>query len=538
MTPPDEPDVLIIGAGPSGGMAAKHLVANGFSVVCLEQGEWHSSDQFLSGKPEGELAGRQRWHWSPNHRLIEADYPIDETQSDAGVAMFNGVGGSTVLWGANWHRMTPSDFAVRSLDGVAADWPLSYEDLVPHYEEAELDMGVSGHDGDPAYPPGHRFPLPAFPIGKVGQTLAAGMNKLGWHWWPGSNGMPSRSHRHLAACARIGVCTQGCPEGAKAVADKAYWVDAIAAGAILKTGARVREITIDKAGRATGAVFIDRSGAEYHQRAKTVLLCANGIGSARLLLLSQSGRFPNGLANTSGLVGRNLMLHPVAAVIGTFEDDLESWVGPGGMSIYSMQFYETDASRGFVRGAKWALMPSGGPLSIHSGLAGASLERGWGANAHRKMRRLGHNAVWSIVGEDLPNPENRVVLDSETTDSDGVPGVRVLYRLGDNERKLRAWHMERAVESMRAAGAFETLKVPVLPFSGGHLLGTARMGTDPETSVTDPFGRTHDVPNLHILDGSLFVTSGGVNPTATICALASRCVQHLIANRRDERIAA
>jgi choline dehydrogenase-like flavoprotein len=217
---------------------------------------------------------------------------------------------------------------------------------------------------------------------------------------------------------------------------------------------------------------------------------------------------------------------------------LETWVGPGGMSIYSMQFYETDAARGFVRGAKWALMPSVGPLSIHSGLAGASLDRGWGARGHAKMRRLGHNAVWSIVGEDLPEEANRVTLSSDLTDSDGLPGVSIAYRAGENARRLRAWHMERAAESMVAAGAQETLKVPVLTNSGGHLLGTARMGHDPERSVTDPFGQCHDVPNLHIYDGSLFVTSGGVNPTATICALASRCAQHLIETRRDFRVAA
>ncbi|KGF70717.1 glucose dehydrogenase [Hoeflea sp. BAL378] len=531
-------DVLIVGAGPSGGIAAKHLAEAGFSVVCLEQGEWTSPDQFHGDKPEGELMDRQRWHWSPNHRLIEADYPLDESGSDVGVAMYNGVGGSTVLWGANWHRLAPSDFRVRSLDGVAEDWPLSYEDLLPFYEETEAAMGVSGHDGDPAYPAPMRYPNPAFPIGIAGQHLARGMNKLGWHWWPGSNGMPSRPHRHLASCVRLGVCSKGCPEGAKAEAGRVFWSDAMAAGARLVTGARVREILIDGNGLATGAVYIDRSGVEHVQKAKVVILCANGIGTARLLLLSRSGRFANGLANSTGLVGRNLMLHPVSAVVGTFPDSIESWVGPGGMSIYSMQFYETDASRGFVRGAKWALMPSGGPLSIHSGLAGAPLERGWGAAMHRKMRRLGRNAVWSIVGEDLPNPENRVLLDTEMTDSDGVPGVKIQYRIGENEKRLKAWHMDRAAESMLAAGALETLKVAVTPHSGGHLLGTARMGDDPARAVTDAYGRTHDVPNLHIYDGSLFVTSGGVNPTATICALAARCVQHLIANRRNEKVAA
>jgi len=399
-------------------------------------------------------------------------------------------------------------------------------------------MGVSGLSGDPAYPSPHRHPLPPFPLGKAGRKMAEGMNRLGWHWWPGSNGIPSRAHGHLAACSRLGVCSKGCPEGAKAVADKVYWLDATTKGLRLLTGARVREITTDKAGLATGAIWIDRSGEEHHQRARIVILCANGIGTARLLLLSKSVRFPDGLANRSGLVGRNLMLHPIAVAVGVFEEQLESWIGPGGISIYSMQFYESDISRGFLRGAKWSLSTGGGPLSIHPGLGRASLERGWGEAAHRKMHRLGRSLSWAISGEDLPHPDNRITLHDTLTDSDKVPAVKVHFRIGENEKRLRAWHLDRACKSLEAAGAVETIRIPILPFSGGHMLGTARMGRDPAKSVTDPWGRTHDVPNLYILDGSLFVTSGGVNPTATICALASRGVCQLIANRRSQPVPA
>jgi choline dehydrogenase-like flavoprotein len=530
--------VLIVGAGPAGGMAAKHFLAAGYAVTCLEQGEWHDPSVYPGDRPENELLARQRWHWSPNRRQTEADYPINDSQSDVGVAMFNGVGGSTVLWGAHWHRLAPSDFAVRTLDGIADDWPLTYGELVPFYEEADADMAASGADGDPAWPPPHRFPLPAFPLGKAGHKLVQGMNRLGWHWWPGSNAIASRAYRHFAACARLGVCTKGCPEGAKAVADRAFWFDAVDAGARLVTGARVKEVALDEAGLATGAHWIDRSGDEHFEHADIVVLCANGIGTARILLMSRSDRFPDGLANSSGLVGRNLMMHPHSVAVGVFDDQLENWVGPGGLSAYSMQFYESDPARGFVRGAKWSASVGGGPLQIHPGLTGAPLERGWGATAHRKMLdRLGKSASWAIVGEDLPNPENRIELTDEVTDSDGLPGVKVSYRLGENDLRLREWHLDRAVEALEAAGAHQTIRIPVMPFSGGHMLGTARMGHDPAKSVTNPFGRTHDVGNLYIFDGSLFVTAGGVNPTATICALASRGAQHLIAQygTGDER---
>jgi choline dehydrogenase-like flavoprotein len=428
---------------------------------------------------------------------------------------------------------------VKSLDGVAEDWPFGYDDLAPFYEEAEADMAVSGLDGDPAYPAPHRYKLPPLPIGKAGEKMAAAMNRLGWHWWPGSNAIPSRPYRHLAACARLGVCMSGCPEGAKAVADKAFWIDAVAAGARLITGARVREIEISAGGLATGVVYIDRLGEARRQKAKQVILCANGVGSARLLLLSQSKRFPNGLANSSGLVGRNLMMHPLTLVIGTFDESLDSWVGPAGQPIYSMEFYETDKARGFVRGAKWNLLPNGGPLANHPGLAGAPLDFGWGANLHRAMRRgLGRSIMWAINGEELPLHENRVMLDTEMTDSDGIPSVKIVYRLDPNGVALRKWHAGKAAESLRAAGANGVTEIPFLPESGAHLLGTARMGRDPETSVCDQWGATHDVPNLHVYDGSLFVTSSGVNPTATICAVASRCVQHLIRMRHDQKVAA
>jgi choline dehydrogenase-like flavoprotein len=535
----DGVDVVIVGAGPSGGVAAKHLTAAGFSVVCLEQGEWPDPGSFVADRPEGELVGLQRWHYNPNVRLMESDYPINVSESDIYPAMFNGVGGSTAVWGAAWHRFKPSDFTVRSLDGVADDWPIRYEDLVPFYEEAEADMGVSGMDGDPGYPDGMRYPMPPLPIGKAGTKMATAMNALGWHWWPGSNAIASRPYRHLAACVRMGVCMRGCPEGAKSVADKAYWIDAVAAGARLITGARVKEVLIDAADLATGVVYVDRMGTEHRQSGNHVILCANGIGTARLLLLSKSARFPNGLANSSGLVGRNLMMHPLSLVIGTFDEPLDSWEGPAGQPIYSTQFYETDKSRGFVRGAKWNLLPGGGPLANHLGLLGAPLEIGWGANLHRIMRgTLGHTAMWAITSEDLPNPENRVELDPELTDSDDIPSVKVIFRFDANSIAMRQWHVARASESMRAAGARDIVEMPLLADSGAHLLGTARMGIDPATSVTNPWGTTHDVPNLHIYDGSLFVTSAGVNPTATICALASRCVQHLIATRRDQRVSA
>jgi choline dehydrogenase-like flavoprotein len=433
----------------------------------------------------------------------------------------------------------PSDFCVRTLDGVADDWPFSYEKLEPFYDQMDIDMGVSGLGGDPAYPPGKAPPLPPLPIGMIGMKAAAGMNKLGWHWWPAPNAIPSRPYGGRNQCVRRGTCLTGCPERAKASTDHTHWPDALQRGATLITGARVREITVNDQGLATGAIYIDRSGRERRQAAQVVILCANGVGTPRLLLLSKSARFPDGLANSSGLVGRNLMMHPYAAVTGSFDEPLESWLGPAGQTIQSMHWYETDAARGFVRGAKWQVMPSGGPLGMRAAYGGKPLEEAWGPNLHRSTKKVfGRSFEWGIIAEDLPEVSNQVVLDPSLTDSDGIPAPKIVYRNSENTHRMIAFHLARAREAMAAAGAASMTTTPLMRDCGWHLMGTARMGTDPQRSVVDEWGQAHDVPNLFIYDGSVFVTSSGFNPTGTICAVALRAVQHLIANRRDQRAAA
>jgi choline dehydrogenase-like flavoprotein len=255
------------------------------------------------------------------------------------------------------------------------------------------------------------------------------------------------------------------------------------------------------------------------------------------LLLSTSSRFPDGLANSSGLVGRRLMMHPYGQVVGIFEEELDSWWGPWGQRVYSLEFYETDARRGFVRGAKWAAMPTGGPM-IAMAECGVNVgDDVWGENLHKHMRKwFGHSVFWGIIAEDLPEESNRVTLDAELTDSDGIPAPKIQYRISENSHRILDFHLARAREAMEAAGALETVSSLVAD-TGWHLLGTARMGTDPRTSVVDAWGRAHDVPNLCLIDGSIFTTGAGLNPTATICALALRNVEKIIADRRNMKTA-
>jgi choline dehydrogenase-like flavoprotein len=203
-----------------------------------------------------------------------------------------------------------------------------------------------------------------------------------------------------------------------------------------------------------------------------------------------------------------------------------------------LEFYETDASRGFMRGAKWGLQPTGGPLSQTRAYPWGTENAIWGANFHRELRkRLGHSAMWGIIAEDLPEETNRVVLDPVLKDADGICAPKLIYRMSENSRRLLEFHLARAKESLEAAGAYEVLIAPLIRETGWHILGTCKMGRDPATSVVDPWGRCHDVPNLFIFDGSIWPTSSGMNPTATIAAMSLWCAEHLVEARRNQKVA-
>jgi choline dehydrogenase-like flavoprotein len=529
-------DALIIGAGPTGAVAAKRLAEAGMRVVVLEQGDWPDYARARADHADFELTAGRDWSANPNRRRAPADYPISDVDSDIAAVMYNAVGGSTVLFAAHWQRNMPSDFRVHTLDGVADDWPLTYEDLEPYYEEVENDFGISGLAGDPAFPPGMGPPLPPAPLAPMGRRVARAHNQLGWHWWPAPNAIATRPYKALRPCTQRATCMWGCVEGAKGSVDRTHWPQNLALGVQLHTGARVRRLEVNGRGLVTGAVYVDRTGVEHFQQADVTILGANGIGTPRLLLLSASGRYPNGLANSTGLVGRRLMMHPFGTVVGLFDEDLQSTRGVWGQHLHSLQFYETDTARGFVRGAKWGLQPTGGPVSMTRSYPWGDNPI-WGQGFHQSIRkRLGRSAMWGIIAEDLPDETNRVVLDPELKDSDGIPAPKIIYRMSENSYRLLRYHQERARESLLAAGAYETIVAPLIRETGWHLLGTAKMGVDPASSVVDAWGRSHDIPNLFIFDGSIWPTSSGMNPTATIAALALRCSDQLVRSRSNQEV--
>jgi len=520
-------DVLIIGAGAGGGVAASRLIEGGISVTCLEQGDWPDRSTFPTGHEGVELAAMKQWSQDPNVRRAPSDYPIEEVHSDLALWNYNAVGGSTVIFGGMWGRLRPADFATGSTEGVGDDWPLSYDELRPFYDRVDRQVGVSGLAGNPAFPDVEP-PLPPLPIGQSGLRVARAHQRLGWHWWPDTNAILSEDRGDRHACVQYGTCMQGCPVGAKASTDLTHWPGFVATGGRLITGARVRRLLFDERGLAAGAEWLDGEGREHVQTADVVVLAAGGVGTPRLLLNSAHGGAPDGAANSSGLVGRRLMLHPLVMTQGLFHDPMKSWQGQYGSLIQSYEFYDGDAGRGFARGVKWSLHTTGGPLA--AALPGPGMGS-WGDAHHPTVAaQLGRGAIWAAFCEDLPEEHNRVELSPDMCDSSGIPAPAIHYRVSDNSKAMMEWHGLRQQESLKEAGAYAavSMHIPV----AAHLMGTARMGDDPETSVVDRWGVAHDVPNLVVADASVFVTSGGVNPASTVCALALRAAERLVETRQ------
>ena len=531
-------DIVIIGAGASGAAAAWRLAREGLSVACLERGGWVDYDDVPSRSTDWELALQTTHHPNPNIRANAWDYVVDDVDAAIKPMMYNAVGGSTLHWGAHFPRFRPSDFRVRSLDGVAEDWPISYWDLAAYYEENDRIMGVAGIHGDPGNPARALRQMPPLPIGRGAERMARAFDELGWHWWVSDAAINSEDFGDgRGTCNNCGPCDLGCPLRARSSTDVTYWPLALKAGAELITEARVIEVETDAQGRATGVVFLDREGQTQRLGASVVILAANGVGTARLMLLSRSKAHPNGLGNENDLVGRHLMHHPTGMVTGVFDEPIDGFKGPFATSILCQEFYETREAHDFVRGFQMQLVRSDAPLGT---AVGVYLPRvPWGADHHRRFLDVfGRTASLTVTTEDLPNPDNRVTLSEALTDSDGLPAPKMTYRVDENTRAMIRFGIERATEAFEAAGAVETLPQNLLGGAGFHLLGTARMGDDPETSVVDAKCRVHSAPNVLVIDGSVFVTAAALNPTPTIQANALRAADALLRDRDKVEVAA
>lgn len=519
-----EADVVVIGAGPAGAAATWRLATQGLSVICLDRGDWLDPAALGFGTAGYDARRAGPFHENPNIRAGAADDPVDDADSPIKISIGNAVGGGSLWWAAHIPRYRPEDFRVRTLDGVAEDWPISYADLEPYYALNERMMGLAAVRADPAGPVRMGTSLPMPTIGPAGRKMAAAFDRLGWHWWPVD--LAVGPGEDMPRCNHPGPCEPGCPARLRAGVDRTYLRPAIDAGALVLPNFRVTRLEHGSDGAVSAAVCATEAGTQL-VRARRFIMAANGLGTPRLLLLSASGRHQHGLANRSGLVGRNLMLHPHARVDALFGERLDTWAPGQKAGIVCLEFLATRARNGFPRGFKMQLSPCPTPAALAAaGSVGVPLP--WGAAHHRAMAaRFDHVAGLTICAEDLPDPANRVTLSETMADRDGMPAAKMTYRVSQASRANLDFAIARAEEVFREAGALATAADRLKQQAGFHLVGTARMGSDPETSVVDRWGRCHDVPNLFIADASVFVTGSAMNPTATAQAFALRCADRM-----------
>jgi choline dehydrogenase-like flavoprotein len=534
---PDPVDVVIVGTGATGGTAAKVLSERGLKVVGLERGPWLKPEDF-SGD---EVKYVNRNFLVPDPLLNPRTYRRDESET-AELAAFSllpqMVGGGTVHWAGWFPRPMPSDFIQRSLHGDVpgaglADWPYRYEELEPFLTKVEWAFGCAGLDGaDKNCPPRSRpYPTPPLPPTRFGETFYRACERLGINAHPIPQALITkpfsggRAPKNFTGFWNL----YGEPSGMRSGTATTFVPEALATGNYeLRTECYVTRVTVNARGEAKGVVYRDAEGCEVEQEARIIILSAGAIESTRLLLMSSGPRFPDGLANSSGLLGKNATFHEYVYAVGLFDrqviDPLNGYAGHY-LSGGSMQFYESDAKRGHINGSIIGASQVGQPINWM--LPGRP---SWGEAAKEADREFFlHSMKIGVCLHDLPVEGNRVDLDPTVKDAWGLPAARITHKSHENDLKLAKWQLAKNSEILDAAGASQITSVQHTRCTGNtfHQHGTARMGVDPTRSVLNEWCEAHDVPNLYVVDGSGFPTALGVNPTLTMMAHAWRASEFI-----------
>lgn len=532
---PNHPvDFIVIGSGAAGGAVAKELAVAGFEVVVLEQGPYLREKDFKHD--EVKINFFNQLTNDPKRQ----PQTFRKTESEKAKVQFSAgygreIGGGTVHFTANWWRFHEIDFNERSRFGsvpgaALEDWPITYQDLEPYYTKSEEDIGVSGLGGSNPFdaPRSKPYPLPPMPVKSSGVLFDRGAKKLGLHPFPAPLAILSQQYKGRPGCVHCGFCMQfGCEVGAKSSTMAALIPVAQRTGNCeIRPESYVRKIETDARGRVTGAIYFDSAKREIFQRAKAVVLCANGVESPRLLLMSKSSRFPNGLANSSGMVGKHLMYDNGTTVYALFDQPLNEYKSVQVTRVLH-DFYDSDPKRGFFGGggidARFLQTP------VQFGVDGLPGMPRWGSDwkkavAHNFPRTM---ALFAHI-TCLPVEQNNVSLDPNLKDEWGLPCLQITFKNHPDDLKIMNFCRDRQKEIMEAAGAEKIWPMPVEEVTDSvHLMGTCRMGNDPKRSVVDRYNRAHDVPNLFIVDGSSLVSSGRQQPTCTIQALGYRAADHM-----------
>ncbi|WP_429162893.1 GMC family oxidoreductase [Desulfitispora alkaliphila] len=513
-----EVDVCIVGVGAAGGVLAYELSKAGLDVVGIEAGPfWNPQTDFASDELHSYSLSWQ------DTRLSTGSDPIKFGSNNSG----RGVGGGTVHFTGVFYRFHESDFRVKTSDGVAEDWPISYQDLEPYYTKIENDIKVSGPRHFPWGSFNGPYPYPERePLSANAQIFREGCEALGIRSTVAPLAILSAPFDGRPPCTNRGFCNEGCMPNAKFSTLVQHVPKAIKQGAEILTDSMVTNIMVGKDGKVTGVEF-NHEGNNYRQLAKVIVVAAFGVETPRLLFNSACAQHPDGLANSSGMVGKCIMPHSGHDIYAKLDEEIRFYKGTPVMAV-SQDFYETNPERGFVRG--YSLNAHGNrPLALAKNLA---VEAGyWGRELREVMLDFNFYAMATIVGEVLPEERNAVTLSSEK-DEYGLPRPQISFSYGENDNKLIKHGVQKANEILEARGGKPIFVVP----DTGHVMGGCRMGDDPSRSVVNGFCQSHDIPNLFICGPSVFVTSSGANPTETVMAIAARTADYLASKMQKGKI--
>ncbi len=515
----DSSVVVIIGSGAGGGTLANELARRGIPVVVLEAGKRIEMTEFKND----EVWAFSHYTWFDS-RTTSGSWSVAKTSPDLPVWTCKLVGGTTVHWGACALRFQEHEFKPRTRYGEISgasllDWPVDLKEMEPYYDRAENRMGVTGTHG-----------IPRLPVSNHGKVLFAGAKKLGYTQFETTNMAINPVPRDgRASCQQTGFCVQGCTFGAKW---STLYVDipqAEATGkAEIRSESQALRIEHDASGKVTGVVYVDSTGKQQRQKARIVAVACNSIESPRLLLNSESSKFPQGLANSSGQVGKNYMRHTTGAVFAVFDKPVHMYRGTAQSGIV-MDEARLDTKRGFVGGYQMELLPQGLPSFAQNIIPG-----GWGRDRAWVVDRYANVAGLWVIGEDMPRETNRITLHPDKKDQFGMPIPNIHVDDHPNDVAMRTHGYERGSALYDSIGAKRVVKVP--PYPSTHNMGTNRMSTNPRDGVVNSYGQSHDIKNLFVSDGSQFVSSGGENPTLTIVALTLRQAEYIAAQMSKHEI--
>jgi choline dehydrogenase-like flavoprotein len=510
-------DVAIVGAGASGSVYAAVLARAGKTVVVLEAGpDWQTTDLISS-----DFWGR-RIKPASGPFLLEGRNPFGYVYQ-AGW----GVGGAALHYFANFPRLLPNDFKVKSEHGRGLDWPINYSDVAPWYDKVAGDIGVSGDAKAEEIwrPAGDPYPMPPMKTFRHGEIWLKGFEAAGIRMVPAAVAMNSTDYKGRPACVYDGWCHVGCPTGALANPIVTYLADARKAGAEVRARSTVtRVLTNPQGNKVTGIEYYDEKKERHVQEANVVVLAAWSAQNPRLLLNSKTDRHPNGLANGSGLVGKYMMAHFSSGTWALFDEDIQNHMGTTGAQLMSYDRYDKTSHKGTF-GSSFITCGSAMKTSDLGGFANARVDL-FGHELHAFMKRAARGLTRiGAFGEELPNIENRIELVGEK-DEHGMPLAKIVHSYDQDAQALWNANFEEGLKIARATGAKETWSgrgnMPTI-----HLMGGTIMGTEAASSVTDSYGQTHELPNLYVAGPGIFATAGASNPTYTILALSLRGAEHL-----------